>query len=919
MDAAPHPTAPRWHVRLLGGLQLDSGQQQITRLPSRAVAALLARLALWPERLHAREELVELLWPGVDLAVGRNRLRQALSTLKSLLETPGLSVGHTPVLLADRLGVTVAAGALACDAREFESHVRAGRHDAAMACYRGELLPGFYDEWIDDERRRLAALAERLPAVATIAATAPPSAPHPAPFPAPPSPDLGRATLPAYLTRFFGAEQQAARLHDTVLAQRLVTLSGPGGSGKTRLAVEVAHAALAAHTPNSAPAFDLVVFVPLAACNDPATMLDTLLATLRVRSGAGSAVERLAQGLAGRHVLLVLDNVEQLLPQAAGIVAQLGAVLPRLHLLVTSRRLLEVDGEHEFRIAPLALPPAAATLGDAAASPAVALFVDRARAARADFHLGARNAEVLADLARTLQGLPLAIELAASRVRSFTPAEMLARLRAPPAGDGSTPGLDLLARSGPRAGFDPRHATMHRVITWSWQQLTPPQAALLAALTVFEGGFTAAAAQAVADAGDVHTALDALMSHSLLLAHEGPQGSLRFALYEPIREFAAAQLDAAARTALRSRHRAWWPRWAAGFGPTPPLAAVRAELPNIETALASALADGAPDDALTLVLALRPALNDVSLPASALARIAAALDASTEPLLRSRAHTLLGVLSFDAGQRDTARHHVEQGLALAPASGAVRARAMHALISVRWRSERDAAPLLPLLDEAEVLAQDADDIESLASICALRAYIANVHDRDYARGETLHRRALALWERLGNEHAINGGIYNLAICAFNARRWTEALLRLEAVCNNAREQDDWQQLSSALNVQGNTLAALHEWPRAWRAYRDCVEMAWAAVEPLSLAYGLWNAPRALAHLRRAADAGRMMGFAAMYWRSHFGPLTDDDQLDLRRVRRLVAVQIGPAATTAAFAEGERLSLADAVALLRQPP
>ncbi|MFY9514519.1 MAG: hypothetical protein WAQ05_26430, partial [Rubrivivax sp.] len=182
MDAAPRATRHEaaspggwaWRLQLLGGLQAGNGRQQITRLPSRAVAALLARLALWPERTHAREELVELLWPGVELAVGRNRLRQALSTLKSLLDSPD----QPPVLLADRLGVRVAPGALHCDVHDFESACRAGRYDEAAACYRGELLPGFYDTWIDEERLRLAALADH--------------ATQRAPQPAAPTPQLPR-------------------------------------------------------------------------------------------------------------------------------------------------------------------------------------------------------------------------------------------------------------------------------------------------------------------------------------------------------------------------------------------------------------------------------------------------------------------------------------------------------------------------------------------------------------------------------------------------------------------------------------------------------------------------------------------------------------------------------------------------------
>ena len=175
--APPSPSGPRWRVRLLGAVDAvgvvgmagvtDAGPT-LSRWPTRAVAALLARLALWPDRVHPREELIELLWPGVGLSVGRNRLRQALSTLKALLETRGaecaVARGPAPVLLADRLGIRVVPGALACDALDFERRLRAGDWPAAQALYRGELMPGHYDEWVLQERRRLAALWERLDA-----------------------------------------------------------------------------------------------------------------------------------------------------------------------------------------------------------------------------------------------------------------------------------------------------------------------------------------------------------------------------------------------------------------------------------------------------------------------------------------------------------------------------------------------------------------------------------------------------------------------------------------------------------------------------------------------------------------------------------------------------------------------------------
>ncbi len=931
---AAAPPAGLWHLQLLGGLQLTGAGVTLSRLPSRAVAALLARLAMWPARQHGREELIELLWPGVDLPTGRNRLRQALSTLKSQLEPPG----HPPVLRADRLTVQARPGALSCDVPQFEAALRTGQLAQATALYRGELLPGYFDEWIVDERQRLAALADRLPellpgapalsAAATPAGSPPQdeagtATPGAGDSPASPAwPAVAMPRIPVYATRYFGFDQQAGRLRRLVLAQRLVTVLGPGGSGKTRLAVELSQALRGTPVLGAdlalEPGFDLVVFVPLASCTTRAAMDDALCAALHLAPHGSPLIERLAQTLAGRRVLLVLDNLEQMLPVAADAIGQWLDALPELHVLATSRRVLGRADEHEFVVAALPSPKPDAPLDVAAAAPAVALFVDRARAVRADFHLGARNTAGVVELVRTLGGWPLAIELAASRVRSSSPQEMLQRLRA--AADGAAPGaasgLKLLERGRARGDAASRHASMEQVIDWSWQQLDDAQRQVLSALTVLPAGCSAGAAAAVSARDDAADRLDELVQHSLVAVQVQRDDRVRFGVAEPIREFALGRLDRPQWLQLRARLRAWCQRWAGGLGTTPSLVAVNLEMPNLLAALSSAVEDGAADEAVRLALALRPALNEVPLLPSGQERLRQALAGCTDASLRGPGYTLLGVLGYDGGRRTQALQDAERGLAETPEEGVERARALHSLASLRWQATRSADGLDELLDESLRLAERLGHLGIQASVHALRGFIIGARRDGGAQAEAMQRRALQLWEQLGNRHAINGGQYNLAVRACNRQGWQECLDRLDTVCRIAREDEDWSQLSQALNVRGNALAARRDWPAALAAYQEAAELAWSIGNGIDLYYALWNVPATLVRLRQPEHAARLSAHAVHHWQTHYGELGEQDRRELRRFERLLAVLLPPARRQQLADEGRALTPLSAMQVLR---
>ena len=932
--APPVAAECRWQVCLLGGVTASDGVQLIERFPSRAVAALLARLALAPHRAHPREELVDLLWPGVALAVGRNRLRQTLSTLKSLLEPPGLP--GAAVIQADRLSVRAVPGALACDALQFEQCVRRGDEAQALALYRGELMPGYYDEWIGEERQRLAALHDRLdghaasPSSAAAAMADGPADPTPVPSL---SAQPGGAPLPAYLTRRFGAEIIQARLRAQVSGQRLVTLQGPGGSGKTRLAVEVAQslrerAAWSADVA-VAPAFDRVAFVPLVACEDRVQFLQAIARALQLPGAGADQIDHLAQALAGQRVLLVLDNFEQLVGRAEGAVLELLTQLPLLHLLVTSRRSLGLDGECSLVAEPLGLPPPDAGVAEAASHAAVALFVDRARAVRSDFHLGERNHAAIVALVRALQGMPLAIELAASRVRSFSPADMVSLLQAAGADGANGAHLALLARGGPRGGHDPRHASMAQVIGWSWQLLDAPAQRLMAVLTLFAGDASVAGVAGVLEkeAAPVAARLDDLVQHSLVRVVQAEAGNAaggpRFSLVEPVREFVYAQMEADTARGLRQRLRHWLIAWARSLGPATPPALVAAEMPTVHAVLGGAAQS--PQDAWALALALRAHWDTDALPAALQSALEAALPALEPGAVRADALELLAYLRFESGFVPQARAHADAAVLAAGADPSRRARALARRAWVDLAANRDdqqtATQLQTLqawLDEAQQLAVACGDAEAQARALHQLAVLASHHHQDWVGAEALLAESQALWQGLGDRRKVNARLRNRAQCWLHLGRVEAARASFEQCEQMAREDGDWVgQIDSQLSL-ASLLGNQRQWAASAQVSRRCVALCWQRWHRHGLGYALWNLPRILARLHQPEPAMRLMAFAAQFWETGFGPLGRHDQQYIRRVRTLVAAQVGTARAEALWAEGQGLDVARAVASALQP-
>ena len=333
---------------------------------------------------------------------------------------------------------------------------------------------------------------------------------------------------------------------------RLVTLTGAPGIGKTRLALATASDQLHQFEHG-------VVFVDLSSIRDPALVAPAIAEALGVRPTLRRPpLARLKRFLRDWQVLLVLDNFEQVV-SAREQVAELLVATPKVKVLVTSRASLRLTWEHEFRVPPLTLPaPDQAQEPDAALQfPAIALFVERARAVRSDFSLNHRNVRAVAEICVRLEGIPLAIELAAIRIKVFTPQELLALL-----------GHCLNALTGGAHDLPSRHRTLRKAIAWSYGLLSVEEQQAFRRLSVFIGGCTLNAAAAVCDdtgAGQakVLTWIASLADQSLLHREEHAEGESRLHMLETIREFAEEQLrESTEEETIQKRHRDWFLRLA---------------------------------------------------------------------------------------------------------------------------------------------------------------------------------------------------------------------------------------------------------------------------------------------------------------------------------------------------------------------
>ncbi|MDQ3696329.1 MAG: tetratricopeptide repeat protein [Chloroflexota bacterium] len=663
-------------------------------------------------------------------------------------------------------------------------------------------------------------------------------------LPVPPTPLIGRDQEVAAVREWLGFDASGSPRRD---GARLVTLTGPGGAGKTRLALHLASVLV--------PEFaDGVVFVPLADLTDSALVLPAIAARLEVVDpGEGRTREALIERLQPLDLLMVLDNFEQVMA-ATPIVAELLAACPRLTVLATSRERLNLRGERELPVPPLPLPelvPLGAGAGESrlvervGESAAVRLFLDRASATKPSFELTAENAPAIAEICRRLDGLPLAIELAAARIRMLSPSALLGRLDRR---------LDLLA--GGARDLPSRQRTMRNAVAWSYDLLTPEEQRLFARLAIFAGGAASESAEAILSLDGLAAGtepldfgiLEMLVDKSLVRLDHGADDETRIAMFETIRDYAAEQLalgeEAPMVAGWHARHYLARAVEAApgleGPAQVESLNRLERDHANLRAALDWL---GAHDAAAATTLGgalwrfwlLRGHFSEGRARLERLIQLPAANVSAAD---RIAVLNGAGVLAESQGESEHAARLHAEALALARDAGDSRAIASSLNnLGVVAMNQGDYERADTLLNENIAIARELGDAMSEAKALTDLGNVA------YYRGNldqaaVSYQSSLDLVRQIGDVTEIADALNNLSVIAFSGESYAAAGLLLDEALRLRQSVGDKKGIAQVLNNQAEVARHQGDVERATTLYQDTLRLGQEIGDRLTSAVAL---------------------------------------------------------------------------------